>query len=284
MQYTSQDAAVLAAGIVGTILASTLDAQALQDWGWRVAMLIGAAIVPFGLMIRRGLPETLHAADDAAFAPDATIGALSARARLRPYLVLIILGLMMLGSGTIASYVTSYMTTYALDTLHMQATVAFGVIIVNGLFSVMFEPVSGFLSDKYGRKPVMLVPGFVLLLSILPAFWIISHYRTAMTFYAAMAWLTALTALNTTPVVTTITESLPKSIRSGTLATVYAFAISIFGGSTQVTVKQLIDITHDALAPAYYWSVALVIGLAAMAMVKESAPVKLRGKSVTRSP
>ena len=272
MQYTSQDAAVLAAGLVGTLLASTLDAQALQDWGWRVAMLIGAVIVPFGLMMRRGLPETLHAADDAALAPDATTGTLSKRAQLRPYMVLIILGLMMLASGTIASYVTSYMTTYALDTLHMQATVAFGVIIVNGLFSVMFEPVSGWLSDKFGRKPVMLVPGVVLLLSILPSFWIISHYRTTFTFYAAMAWLTALVALNTTPVVTTITESLPKSIRSGTLATVYAFAISIFGGSTQVTVQKLIDITHNPLAPAYYWTVALVIGLIAMALVKESAP------------
>jgi len=118
----------------------------------------------------------------------------------------------------------------------------------------------------------MLVPGVVLLLSILPSFWIISHDRTTFAFYAAMAWLTALTALNTTPVVTTITESLPKSIRSGTLATVYAFAISIFGGSTQVTIQKLIDITHDPLAPAYYWTAALTIGLIAMALVKESRP------------
>ncbi|HSZ74360.1 MAG TPA: MFS transporter, partial [Rhizomicrobium sp.] len=276
MQYASQDTAVLAAGLVGTALASMLDAQQLQDWGWRVAMLVGALIVPFGLIVRRGLPETLHAADDAALAPDATTGELSWSTKLKPYLALIILGLMMLMAGTIANYVTSYMTTYALETLHMQATIAFGVIIVNGVFSVMFEPISGWLSDIYGRKPVMLVPGIIMLLSILPCFWLISHFRTAIVFYTMMAWLSALTGLNTTPVVTVITESLPKSIRSGTLATVYAFAISIFGGSTQFMVNWLIDVTKDPLAPAYYWSTALVIGLIAMALVKESAPL-IRG-------
>ena len=273
MQYASQDTAVLAAGLVGTALASMLTAQELQDWGWRVAMLIGALIVPFGLLVRRGLPETLHAADDAALAPDATTGELSWSKKLRPYLSLIILGLMMLMSGTIASYVTSYMTTYALETLHMQATIAFGVIIVNGVFSVMFEPISGWLSDICGRKPVMLIPGFIMLLSILPCFWLISHFRTVLVFYTTMAWLSALIGLNTTPIVTVITESLPKSIRAGTLATVYAFAISIFGGSTQFTISWLIDVTKDPLAPAYYWSTALVIGLIAMALVKESAPL-----------
>jgi MFS transporter, MHS family, citrate/tricarballylate:H+ symporter len=278
MQYTSQDVAVLSAGLVGTLLASQLDAQQLQDWGWRVAMLLGACIVPFGLMLRRTLPETLHAADDAALAPDATSGALSMRARLRPYLMLIVLGLVMLASGTIGTYVLSYMTTYALVTLHMAATVAFGAIIVNGLFQVLFEPTSGFLSDKFGRKPVMLIPGFMLLLSIFPAFWVISHYRTTFTLYAAIAWLSALLALSTVPVVTTLTESLPKSIRSGTVATVYAFAISIFGGSTQFTVTRLLQVTDNPLAPAFYWSAAAILGLIAMALVKESAPVKLRGR------
>ena len=275
MQYATQDTAVLVAGLVGTVLASTLDAQQLQDWGWRAAMLLGATIVPFGLMIRRSLPETLHAADDASLAPDATTGSLSAKVPLRPFLPLIVFGLMMLASGTIASYSTSYMTTYALATLHLPVTVAFGVIIVNGVFSVLFEPLSGWLSDKYGRKPVMLAPGIVLLLSILPAFWIISHYRTTLTFYAAIAWLTILTALSTTPVIVTLTESLPKRIRSGAVATIYAFAISIFGGSTQFTLTWLLDVTKDPLAPAYYWTVAATIGLIAMALVKESAPVAI---------
>lgn len=276
MQYATQDGAVLFAGIVGTTLAYLLSAQQLQDWGWRVAMLIGALIVPFGLMIRSRLPETLHAADDAALAPDATAGKLSSAGRIRPYLAVIIFGLMMLTAGTIGSYSNSYMTTYALNTLHMPATVAFGVIIVGGAFSVPFELLSGFLSDRFGRKPIMIMFSAMLLVSVLPAFWLISHDRTTLTFYGASAWLNTLAALGSTPVIVTLTESLPRSVRSGAVAMVYAFAISIFGGSTQFTITKLLVITGNPLAPAYYWTGAVVIGLVAMILVKESAPVKRR--------
>lgn len=275
LQYATQDLGVLAAGLVGTVLASSLSGDQLQDWGWRLAMLIGASIVPFGLWMRRSLPETLHAADDAALAPDATMGETSIKPGLRPYIALIIYGLMMLTSGTIGSYVGSYMTTFALTTLHLPATVAFGVIIVNGGFSVIFEPMSGWLSDRFGRKPVMLIPGFILLACVYPAFWLISHFRTTLVFYAAIAGVTILQALSTTPVVTILTESLPKKVRSGVVSTVYAFAISIFGGSTQFMLTFLLAVSGSPLTPAYYWIVALLFGLTAMLLVKESAPVKL---------
>src|SRR5262245_15840487 len=66
MQYVTQDCAVFVAGAIGATLAALLTEQQLQVWGWRVAMLLGAVIVPFGLMLRRTLPETLHRADDVA--------------------------------------------------------------------------------------------------------------------------------------------------------------------------------------------------------------------------
>jgi MHS family citrate/tricarballylate:H+ symporter-like MFS transporter len=275
-QYATQDCGVLVAGIISTVLASQLAPQQLQDWGWRVAMLIGASIVPFGLWLRKSLPETLHAVDDAALAPDGTTGDISVKAPLRPHMRLIVLGLMMLAAGTIGSYVASYLTTYALTTLHMAQTVAFGVIIVNGLFSVLFEPLSGWLSDRYGRKRVMLIPGVLLFCAIYPAFWVISHYRTIFTFYAAVAFVTILQALSTTPVIVTLTEQLPKRVRSGVVAIVYAFAIATFGGSTQFVLTWLLALTGNPLAPAFYWTCASLVGLVAMVLVKESAPVRVQ--------
>ena len=275
-QYATQDCGVLAAGLISTLLASQLTAPQLQDWGWRTAMLVGACIVPFGLWLRSSLPETLHAVDDAALAPDGTTGDTQVKTPLRPYALLIVLGLVMLASGTIGSYVGSYMTTYAQTTLHMAPTIAFGVIIVNGGFSVLFEPVSGWLSDRFGRKPVMLIPGIVQLLTIFPAFWVISHYRTPFVFYAMVALVTTLAALSTPPVIVALTEQLPKRVRSGVVAIVYAFAIASFGGSTGFMLTWLLDVTKNPLAPAYYWSASLVCGLIAMALVKESAPVKTR--------
>lgn len=275
-QYATQDLGVLAAGLIGTFLAWELSPDQLQGWGWRVALLLGALIVPFGLWLRRSLPETLHAADDALLAPDGTAGDTTRPPGLMRHFGVIVLGLMMLTSGTIGSYTGSYMTTYALTTLHMAQTVAFGVIIVNGGFAVLFEPLSGWLCDRFGRKPVMLIPGVIQLFAVFPAFWLISHYRTTTVFYAAIAVVTILQALSTPPVIVALTEQLPRKVRSGVVAIVYAFAISIFGGSTPIVITALIKQTGDPLMPAYYWTAALVVGLIAMALVKESAPIKRR--------
>jgi MHS family citrate/tricarballylate:H+ symporter-like MFS transporter len=87
-------------------------------------------------------------------------------------------------------------------------------------------------------------------------------------------------ALSVTPVIVTITESLPKSLRSGVVATVYAFAISIFGGSTQFVITWLLSVTGDPLAPAYLWFGAALVGLAAMLLVEESSPAHARPSTI----
>ncbi len=114
-----------------------------------------------------------------------------------------------------------------------------------------------------------------MLASIFPAFWLIAAYRTTFVFYAAIAWVTILQSLSSTPVVTVLTETLPPRVRSGVVSVVYAFAISIFGGSTQFMLTWLLATTKNPLVPAYYWTAALVVGLLAMALVKESAPIRL---------
>lgn len=271
LQYATQDVAVLSAGGVGTILASLLSAQQLDDWGWRIAFLIGACIVPFGLYIRRGLDETLKtpAVDEADAAP----------AHIRPYLRVAALGLLMLLAGTVSTYVLNYMTTYASATLHMKATAAFGATLVIGLVEVCFDMTSGWLSDRVGRKPMMITFFLLLLGSVLPAFALISRMRTPAALLGASALLAMLLGLGTTPVLITITESIPRQIRSGMVATIYALSISVFGGSTQFMITWLIHVTGSPLAPAWYMAGAIAIGLVAMGLIQESAPVKKKAKA-----
>jgi len=144
----------------------------------------------------------------------------------------------------------------------------------------VFEALSGWLSDRFGRKPVMIVPGILLVLSILPCFWVLSHWRGVWTMYGAEAVMAMFAAVSSVPVIVTITEQLPAHIRSGAVATIYAFAISIFGGSTQFVIKLLIDRTGNPLAPAWYWTGAAIVGLVAMALVRESAPVRAARRAV----
>jgi MFS family permease len=269
-QYWTQDLSIMISGLVGFALANLLSEQQLQDFGWRIAFLVGAAIVPFGLMLRRSLPETFHASD----------AGKRERVSLRPYLFVAVTGLVLLASSTIGTYITSYMTTYAIATLHMRANIAFAATVVVGLTGVVFDLVSGALSDKIGRKPMMLIPGVVLLVSILPAFDLISHYRTTPILLGATAVLTTLLVLSSCPIVIWLTESFPTAIRSGSVSVVYALSIALFGGTTQFSVTWLIRRTGNPLAPAWYWTVAAGVSIAAMCATHESAPCKLAKRRI----
>ena len=271
MQFATQDCATLAAGLVGVALAYVMTDAQLEHWGWRVALLIGASIVPFGLWMRRSLPETLHIAEtgDAPAAP---------RIRAGSYMTIAVLGIMMLTAGTIGSYTIGYMTTYALATLKLSAAISFGVTIINGAFSIISEVASGWLCDRFGRKPVMIIPGVLLLVSIFPCFWVIEHYRTMWALYGAETVMVLFAGVSSVPVIVAVTELLPARVRSGALAMIYALAISIFGGSTQFVITKLIKVTGDPFAPAWYWSAAMAIGLVAMVLTPESAPGKEKKK------
>lgn len=274
MQMSSQALAQLLAGLVGTGLAILLTPEALSDWGWRLAMLIGAAVIPFGLWIRRDLPETLHASLEPALPVSAAHK--PGRGGVSGHAGLIVLGLMLVLAGTIGTYVAAYMTTYALTTLHMAAITAFGIVVARSLVAIPVTVASGWLSDRFGRKPLMLAPSVLLLASIVPVFRLIVDRHDATMLYAGMIWFAILAGFAGPPALVAISESLPKHIRCGTLATVYAVATSVFGGTTQFMVAWLMGVTGDALAPGYYWAGAVAIGLAAMVLIKESAPRRHR--------
>ena len=266
LQYASADAAIVVAGIVGYVLSSALSLEALDAWGWRAALLLGVAIVPVGLLLRASLTETVDLPDE---------GGSSQAAKLGAYLPLAGLGLVLLAGGTVASYGMDYLNTYAQTTLGMRVTTAFLSTLVMGLSLVATDLVSGRLSDHFGRKPVMMTAACAFVLSIIPCFLAMSTYRSPAVLLAATAWMSVLAALSSVPVLVAVTESLPRHIRSGSLAIIYAVAISIFGGSTQFVVAWLIHLTGDPMAPAWYITGFAVFGLFAMLWLPETAPSQL---------
>jgi MFS family permease len=260
-QSWTQNLSIFIAGLVGLGLSSVFTDSQLQQFGWRIAFFFGALIVPVGLVMRRRLPETVN--------PRRTD---QPRRPLGAYRPVVVIGLVLLASATIGAYVDDYMTTYAISTLQMPSNVAFSATIVVGLCGLTFDLVSGALSDRFGRKPVMLVPGLLLLMSILPAFAVINHFRTTTALLGATAVLASLASLSSCPMVTWLTESLPPEVRSGGVAIVYAVAIATFGGSTQFIITWLIKTTGNPLAPAWYRTAAMTLGIVAMIVASESRP------------
>jgi MFS transporter, MHS family, citrate/tricarballylate:H+ symporter len=264
LQAMSADLAVLVAGLVGVALAGLLTPAALDAWGWRVALLLGVVIIPFGLAIRRSLDETLHRV-----VPDA-----APAAPTRNYLRIIVVSLALMATATTTNYLLNYMTTYANATLGMAAQVAFGATAVIGAAGVVFDPLGGWLSDRFGRRRVILIPWLLLGVSIFPCFWLLEHLRTGPALYFACAVLASTSTLAGTTALVAITESLPRHVRAGGFGLIYALSISVFGGSTQFMAAWLTQVFGSPLVPAWYMLAVLVVGLCALVYLRETAPVK----------
>ncbi|HLY54786.1 MAG TPA: MFS transporter [Stellaceae bacterium] len=260
LQYATQQVAILSAGVTALILAAAMPPELFETWGWRVAFLIGAAIVPFGLVLRSRLGET--------YSREENVPTASRRFPVR----VAVLGVAMLMAGTIGTYVIGYMATWAQDSLHLAPRLAFGATIAQGLAGISAALLAGVLSDRFGRRAVMLPCGVLFVLLLLPCYLGMAAYGTAAVLFAATALLNFFLSLAATPGFVAIGEALPKHLRSGALGTIYAVSISVFGGSTQFAVKGLINLTGSVLVPAWYAAVAMAIGLVAMALMHETAP------------
>jgi MFS family permease len=268
-QPASQEIAATAGALVGVVLSRLMSDAALESYGWRIAFLLGAGCLPFGLWLRSGLPETIHLSEietKAKAAAGASVGVIRANARI------IFLGLLILASGTIATYVTQYMTTYAENTLHVATDLAFATSVASNGLSIAGALFGGWLADRRGRWPVMVWPQLAALLLTYPIFLWIVETRSAWALLGGFGLLSLIGSIPYSAFYVALAEGLPKNIRGGAFATIYAVAIASFGGTAQLVVAWLIHVTGSALAPAWYMLFAAAVGLAAMAMMRETAP------------
>ena len=264
LQHVGQDGAILCAGLIGFAVSNMLDPAQLAAWGWRLAFLVGAAIIPFGLRLRGTLIETMGDADFAS-APSP---------RSRSGILLCTIAFIILAAGTSVGFNLNYMVTYATATLGLPSRLAFGATIAAGLSGLMFDPIGGWLSDRYGRKPIMIAAWLVVLAAVLPAFALISRLRAEWALLSTTALLAAANSIATSATLVSISENLPKRSRSSSLGIIYAAAISIFGGSVQFVVTWLLRITGDPMMPAWYMAAAVGLGLIAMIALPETAPAR----------
>jgi MFS family permease len=265
-QYASQCLANLTAGLIGIALVGAMSAANLDSWGWRAPFLMGAAAMPLGWIIRRGLPETLTGADRQI--------ALGADDR-RDYRRAMLLALPMLCSTTISFAMFNFLTTWAEAILHMPRGAAFGATVAWGATGFVFSLAGGRLSDRWGRKALMLWPRIAFLAAIMPCFLWIATARSSFALIAGTIVLSSLASLSNAVSLVCLTEAIPKNIRSGSLALIYAVAIAIFNGTAQLLVARLVQRTGDPLWPAYYLLAATAIGVAAMAAMRETAPGRI---------
>lgn len=267
LNFASADFAVLIAGLIGFGLSSKLSGAQLEAWGWRVAFLLGAAIVPVGLWLRRTLVETLPAeADEAA---DAASG--------RPLLLIASAGLLIIAGATISNYTLDYLTTYAQSTLHMAVPTAFAATVILGVVGVAGDLGGGWLADRFGPKRVLVIPWLLLICGIVPVFSILNQTRTGTALLASTAVLTTFHILGSSPATIHFVQALPARARAGSIGIVYALAIAIFGGTTQLVETLLIRWTGNPVAPGWYMMAAVAVALAGALSIPEARKRRTSG-------
>jgi MFS family permease len=265
-QIASQGLSSMLAGAVGVTMSAILSAEDMLAWGWRIPFLLGILIIPVGLFMRSKIPETLDLdAPTTHHSVGGVLGALFTE-HARP----VVLALLIIMAGTISTYILSYMTTYAMTTLHMPAGISIAATMVVGFMTFVFAIISGWMADRWGRKPVLIIPRILLILVAYPAFVMMNQSHTAPSLLMLSGLMAALGAMSGAVSVVMIPESLPGSVRSAGFSVAYALAVTIFGGTTQLVVTWLIGATGNPLSPAWYLIVSSLIGLVAMAMMPET--------------
>ena len=270
-QIASQGCAALFAGLLATLLGLIVGGEAMAAWGWRVMVLVGLAIVPIGWVIRNRLPETASEGEDAGAR---STGAVLVRL-VREHGRALFLMFLVIAASTVSNSIGTNMPVYAKSTLGLSMTVSTAVPIALGLASVAFPLLGGWLADRWGRRPVMIVPRALIAMVAVPAFLWLMRHPAASPVYLVTFLMSALSSVNAAAIIVGIPEALPRSVRSAGLSIVYALSVSIFGGSTNYIVNKLIAVTGDRLAPAYYLVAFSVVGTIAAALLPET-----RGRNI----
>jgi len=271
-QLFSQGASVLLGALVGLLLTNTLSAEALESWGWRVPFVIGILVIPVGLYIRRHLDETSAAPKDGASAQEhAGLGEIFFRHRR-----MVLAGVLITIGGTSATYIVlHYMTSYAISVLKIPPGISMVAGCVAALVQVALSAYAGRLSDRIGRKPVILWSRIAMLVVIYPAFLLLNARPTLATLLGVVAVLALLLVLNAVPSVVMLSELFPRRIRATGMSIVYCIGVLVFGGFAQFLATWLIAVTGNANAPALYVIGCGVLSLAGLAMVAETAGRRL---------
>jgi MHS family proline/betaine transporter-like MFS transporter len=265
----------LAVGLV--VAARLLLGNAFGTVGWRVLYFLGVGIALIGLYIRTTVTESEMFSKTISERKIVRVPLVS---MFRHYWKEVLLGLGFMVSLIMGQYLGS---TFAIAYLEDFVKVPFLIIVetlliglvVGGLATIYF----GYLSDKVGRKPLMLAGVAVLIIYVFPYYYLLSQ-GTFMSLVIAQILLYTILSIQYSAFVTMLTEMFSTPVRYTGLSFVYQFATAVFGGTAPFAATFIIYVTHYNYAPAYLLFLASVISLVSFALAKETRGRDLGASSV----
>ena len=258
-QNASQQCAVVFAALLGVILSALLTRAQMEEWGWRVPLLVGCAIIPFLLLIRRSLPETGEFLSRKRHLSSREImWSLAANWRI------VCLAIMLVAMSTSSFYlITAYTPTFGHRVLRLSDFDSLMVTVCGGISNFVWLPIMGALSDRTGRRPLLFFSTILVLFTAYPS---LSWLTTAASFSRLLGvelWLSFLYASYNAAMVVYLTELIPAEVRASGFSVAYSLAAALFGGFTPAICTYLIQMTGNPAAPGLWLSFTAAIGLTA---------------------
>jgi MFS transporter, MHS family, proline/betaine transporter len=257
---------------LATFLGTTLSETAMASWGWRIPFLVALPLGIVGLYIRLRIEDTpefraLQESGEVSGSPFME----TLRDNWKP--ILQIAGLVVIHN--VGFYIVfTYMATYYPTYLGFSTTASFVSTMLAGLVAMALIPLFGHLSDRVGRKPLLLTASVLFALLAYPLFALMNldNLTLAVSAHVVLAIIEALFVCCS---LAAGAELFTTRVRSGGFGIGYNFSVAIFGGTAPYIATWLIDRTGNPLSPSYYVIFAAVVSLITVLTMRETAGSRL---------
>ena len=259
-QYVTLISGQLIALLLLIVLQNTLSETALASWGWRIPFFVGAGLAVVVFWLRRRLDET-HKATEAKDAPKSSAVQLILK---HPKEALMVLGLT--AGGTLAFYTyTTYLQKFLVNTSGFSKNTATEISAAALFIFMLLQPAVGALSDRVGRRPVMIAFGVLGVLCTVPIMTTLSTVEIPfVAFLLALAGLVIVSGYTAINAVVKA-ELFPAHIRALGVALPYAIANAVFGGTAEYVALWL---KGAGVESVFFWYVTGMIGLSLLTFIR----------------
>jgi MHS family proline/betaine transporter-like MFS transporter len=254
--------ATFLSGLVASAISLAMTPEALQDWGWRLAFVVGLTIAPVGLYIRRELEDAplYKSAKHADEMPALVV--------LRDHWKAVLTGMLVVMLWTVAQYITNYFPTFAVRELKVSLSQSYLGPLVFGTV-MFFCPLVGMLADRFSRKSVMVFGALGLLAVAYPAFSHLIAAPSTARVVITQVGVAVFLLIYAAPAAAVLAELFPTAVRATGISISFSLGVTIFGGFTPLIVTALINWTKQPISVAFYLMGAATISLITMILLKD---------------